>query len=181
MSSKSRKPTMDTKTTTTAKLPLSKGEFNKKIIELAKNDNVKLKNAWKKRVRDMFLPLAENINKKLLQHYKHWFSFTKRDAEQYIDIITKEDVDEIKKQLGPKPKNSNLENASYQWQMLLFEVIRLMKPYLCRDFEHTGDCDCDWRVEYATFDASMIVLFNAYPTFVNAEYISYEKLDTPLF
>jgi SpoVK/Ycf46/Vps4 family AAA+-type ATPase len=170
--------------------PLSIEEFNEKLIHLAKNDRKALKEAWKKHTtgEDITRPssFAQSILEIILTSYTNLFYFTKEIEQLAREIITKEDIVRIKEQLngkgGKKPTFKKIEKASYQWQMFLLQVIQLIKPYLCEDFKKTGGCDNDWRVDYATFDAARIVLYNKYPKFLDdVEYIAYKKLKNPLF
>jgi len=147
-------------------------DLKQKLYRLAKDDS-----KFKEQLND---GLAEVVNKSIMLNYKYYFKFLKEDEETFTGIITKEDVKRIKEQLGDKPRKHNIENASYEWQMFLFEVIKIIK-----------DEEISLSIDRFTWDAGLIVLYAAYPDYLNHKneegqkdvlsgYVPYRQV-TPLF
>ena len=163
--SKSRSPT-------SLKTPLTEDEFRQKLDDLAKDvDDSK----FQEELNDAFV---NSVNETLMMNYRHFFKFNKEYERTFNGIITKQDVGRIKEQLGKRHKN--IEKASYNWQMFLFEVIKIIK-----------DVEISLAIERYTWDAGLIVLYAAYPDYLNHKnedgqkdvlsgYVPYRQI-TPLF
>jgi hypothetical protein len=167
---KSKRTRSKSRSPSSPKTPLTEDEFTQKLDDLAKDDF-----NFKEEVSD---GLAEVVNESLMKHYKHFFKFSKEDEKTFNGIITKEDVKRIKEQLGDKPRKHNIENASYQWQMFLFEVMKIIK-----------DIELSLSIDRYTWDAGLIVLYAAYPDYLNHKneegqkdvmsgYVGYKHLTT---